>query len=533
MTKIKFIAACSTRLGAYWPVRIFGIASLSLIVLLSSCAEQTADPGGPVGSGIAVDAELMQSTLDSLEESCGLRFAGLQLPAVKFAIPAPDLQSTVSDYLLFKFLGFVTDNFETYIRFADAAADERLGSYNVATETIHLHPRLRDASVDLIRVALFHELVHSWHLQMHPEITESLRSSMSAEPDRYLVALAMAEGFAVTCMDTWLKSHRSDVMGRGDGLTYIGRNSNHGGRSTFTYEASSDLSRFHRRTWQWVYGLGSNFFSDVMNQASTGAFEDLAGVSLPSSTAELIGYQNADQCNDGCRSLGALLTREMLIWSGLDWQAADAVSLSVLEDALDWTDDDEGSTCARLEVVYRELRAVHPRTLGVRDALRRWAAVHGHSILLDEVDPNGDGRSMLTFQHCYSRKTVRESAATRDRRVARYVVAAGESDIQELKQQANLEAVLVPHEAGSVVDALVQASEHPGQREEIKATLSAMVQHPEAYVESLPGEEAHLLRSDAENALGVLDSAEFSSRRPAAPSAADDPLSFTIRAEWL
>ncbi|MDE0499215.1 MAG: hypothetical protein OXH86_17900 [Acidimicrobiaceae bacterium] len=522
-----------TRLQTCHFVRLINSASLTLILLLTSCTGQTIDADESAEAGAVPDSELVQSALASLEESCGIRFDGMQLPNVEFAMPRSDLQATISDYLLFKFLGFVVDDIEDYAGFTDTIANQRLGSYDIATATVRLHPRLKDASADIVLVALLHELVHSWHLQVNSAVAESLEMGIRDAPDSYLSALAMAEGLAVTCAEAWLQSRRGTGFGDSDSGNLALRRPNGSERSWFTDENFAELSRFHKRTWQWVYGLGSSYFEAALSQIDAKAIGDLATSPLPTSTAELMEYQTVPQCEGDCRSLGALLMREMLIWSGIDWQNSDAVSSSVLEDTLEWSDDRDGNTCIQLHLVYGELETVHPRSLGVRDAIRRWAAIHGHSIVLDVIDSHDDGQSMLTVQRCYSRKAIREALVTGDRTVARYIVAAPEPDVLELDQEACPGAVLIPEEGGSVVDALFQAVRHGTQAEDVKAILSDMARDPEAYVESLPGEEAHWLRVDATNALDALTSVEPSSLRPAPPSATEDPLSFTIRRDWL
>lgn len=530
---IKFIVACLTRLQTCRTVRRINITSLALVLLLTGCTGQTTDVDERAIVAVAPDNEMVQLALASLEEACGIQFDELQLPNVKYGLPKSDLQAATFDYLLFKFLGFVADDLETYGRFTESIADRRLGSYDIATATVRLHPKLKDASADLVHVTLLHELAHSWHLQVNPAIARSLGMSMWATPDSYLSASAMAEGFAVTCMDTWSKSHPGIRFGEMDSGEIALREPNESSWFWSTDGDLTELSRFHERTWQWVYGLGSNYFAEALSRTDTESLEGLATAPLPASTAELLKYQTPPQCEGGCRSLGALLIREMLIWSGMDWQNSDAVSSSVLEDALEWTDDGEGNICVQLHMIYRELETVHPRSLGVRNAIRRWAAIHGHSVLLDEMDVHGDGQSTLTVQRCYSREATREASVAGDRTVARYIVVASSSDVLAADQQTNLGAVLIPDEGGSAVDALFQAARNGTQAEDAKAILSDMVRDPETYIESLPGEETHWLRADASNALDALDSVESSSVRAAAPSAADDPLSFTIREHWL
>lgn len=502
------------------------------MVLVSGCVGQPTLIDESASADAVIDTELVESTVALAEEFCGIRFEGLQLPEARFGSQSVNPLHSKSDYLLFKFLGFVAEDFDRYDMFSAAVADQRLGSYDVATETIYLHPRLRGTSTDLARVTLMHELVHSWHLQRYPEVAESLAADLQTEPDRYLTGLAVAEGFAVACMNAWHKLRLDGGTERNDIGEYVFDEFDEAWRLATHAEDFSSLSRFHRRTQQWTYGLGGRYFSEVMDTTEPTALGSMAISELPSSTAELLKYKDLPQCEGRCRSLGALLTREMLIWSGLDWQNSDVVSSSVVEDALEWTDYRAGNTCAHLSIIYRELDDVHPRILGVRDALRRWAAINDHTITFDDVDPADGSRSILVMEHCYTDDAVIEPSAGRNGGMPRYVDSAREASGLATEQPEHDDAILIPDLGGSLVDSLVQAAGRREQREDVKAMLWAMAERPEAFVDELRGEESDWLRADAENALNALDSSDPRSLRPLAPRLDDDPISITVRREW-
>ncbi|WP_419947261.1 hypothetical protein [Candidatus Poriferisodalis sp.] len=356
-----------------------------------------------------------------VRNSCGISFDRDSLPSVLIADNGASMTSISSldalfrEYLLYSFLGFISTDFEMYVDFYRGRAADRAGFYDARTRTVYLNPHVDGFWTDQI---LAHELAHVWLNDALRERQSNLPLSIADEPDHYLTIAAVSEGFAHACQSQYAAERilaQRDLPAKGSGRSP---------RDTMPLDngpldRSLALAPFFERASGWTYSIGQAYVTDRLRSGDPTSIVALARRDdWPQNTAELMGYD----VDSAGRQLGALLMREALVWSGVAWQNADAISASIVHD--EFSIEAGGSSdewCVTLSVEFGETKSARPRSLNAADALRRWAILAGNEII-DEDSHH------LTFRRCSSDSIASASSPVARASQRRLESISGEDD---------------------------------------------------------------------------------------------------------
>ena len=382
-----------------------------LLSILAVCVHCTSNGALDKQKTTDRSLNLSEDFLIELQNSCGISFSDDMLPTIvelgtdEFDEKLPD--TLFREYLLYRFLGFVATNFETYADFYRERAAERAGYYDPQARAIYLHSHVDPFWTDQV---LAHELAHVWLDDALRHRDRRLPLSIADAPDSYLTLAAVSEGFAHTCQLQYATERvlaQRDLPTRGAGRT----SDNTMPLDNRPVDQSHALAPFFERASGWTYSIGRAYVQDRLQMNDPASIIALARRDdWPQNTSELMGYQ----VGPSDRQLGGLLTREALIWSGIAWDNADAISASITLDELEIeAGGPSDEWCVTLSIELGQMEPVRPRFLGARQAFRRWASLTGNGVV-------EEGRDRMVIRKCSSSDKLDAEAQTRTAHMARF-----------------------------------------------------------------------------------------------------------------
>ena len=307
--------------------------------------------------------------MSDLNEVCGIDIEPSAMPRLAVLddaiidILAVQTNALREEYRLWRALGFVELSQQQFTEWRMKELQKLKAIYEPDSNLVWL----REGETSLtLRLVLAHELAHAWRFLKGIVDKEALWDEWSS-PEAAIAFRAGEEGIAIACARAYFAQLSDDEQWAWHDSRYESRL-----EEVDTYDYTEP---FFARSHGWVNVLGPEFVES--HPLSLRALMELPV--LVESTAELLGHSSTRP--QAHMDLGPLILREALVWSGVAWQNAEAIALSVVEDELLWQDLPENSECLRVAIRYSEPELPTGRYLTAREALERWSRFLGAETL--------------------------------------------------------------------------------------------------------------------------------------------------------